>query len=92
MVENIKYFEEFHFRWLKIYSFKSFTKVFDERKKNFRKKIIYAAFSISITFSQSNSVIVNGTDCTHVPLNPATYLDSLTEFIVHAMGNNFYYN
>ena len=31
-------------------------------------------------------MVVDGTDSTHVPLNPATYLDSPTEFIVHPMG------
>ena len=34
-------------------------------------------------------MIVNGTDETHVPLNPMLYLDGPTEFIVHSMGKYF---
>ena len=31
-------------------------------------------------------MVVNGTDETHVPLNPMLYMDGPTEFIVHSMG------
>ena len=34
-------------------------------------------------------MIVNGTDETHVPLNPMLYMDGPTEFIVHSMGKLF---
>ena len=34
-------------------------------------------------------MIVNGTDETHVPLNPLLYMDEPTEFIVHSMGEFF---